>query len=150
MTYAKFHQQLLIGILSLSLPVFAAEPFDVRQRPAIDMPPPAGLVLRGEMVDLLGTMRQVFALTSEGKYNEAADLAERLMGRTAMGSHGGNFRPGMFMPPEMRALAQLLHQNASDWSLALRTGDRQRADTAFAQVLGTCAGCHQSFQLRRP
>ncbi|HET6720141.1 MAG TPA: hypothetical protein VFH22_10870 [Rhodocyclaceae bacterium] len=117
---------------------------------SIDMPPPAATALRGEMVDLLGALRQVFALSGAGKNSEAADLAEKLIGRSAMGSHGGSMPPGMFMPPEMRAMAQGLHQNGSDWAFALRTNDRQRADQAFAQVLGSCVGCHQSFQLRRP
>ena len=138
----------LIAASALSFSAFAAEPFDISKRAMVDMPPQVGPVLRGEMVDLLGAARQVFALSADGKYIEAADLAEKLMGRSAMGQHAGNIRPGMFMPPEMRAMAQLMHQNSSDWAFALRTGDRQRADAAFAQVLGTCAGCHQSFQLR--
>lgn len=150
MRYLTLHQTFLIAACCLAAPAPAAEPFDVSQRPPIDMPPHAVTALRGEMVDLLGAMRQIFTLSGEGKNVAAADLAERLMGRTAMAQHGGKVRPGMFMPPQMRAMAQMLHQNASDWSFALRTGDRLRADAAFAQVLGSCAGCHQSFQLRRP
>lgn len=150
MRKSLFRNSLLIALIGLSSSALMAEPFDVSKRSPIDMPPPVATALRGEMVDLLGAMRQVFALSGEGKNAEAADLAEKLLGRTAMGSHAGNVRPGMFMPPEMRAIAQMLHQNASDWSFALRIGDRQRADAAFAQVLGTCTGCHQSFQLRRP
>lgn len=141
---------LLIALIGLSSSALMAEPFDLSQRPPVDMPPNVATALRGEMVDLLVAMRQVFVLSGEGKNIEAADLAEKLLGRTAMAQHGGNVRPGMFMPPQMRALAQGLHQNASDWAFALRTGDRLRADAAFAQVLGSCAGCHQSFQLRRP
>jgi hypothetical protein len=150
MRQLNLRKSLLIAAVGLSAQVVVAEPFAILNRPVVDMPPNAATALRGEMVDLLGAMRQVFALSGQGKNIAAADLAERLIGRTAMAQHGGNVRPGMFMPPEMRAMAQMLHQNASDWSFALRTGDRQRADAAFAQVLGSCAGCHQSFQLRRP
>lgn len=150
MRHLNLRQSLLIAALGLSAPLVAAEAVDAGKRPLIDMPPAAATALRGEMVDLLGALRQVFALSGEGKSNEAAGLAEKLIGRTAMGQHGGGLSPGMFMPPEMRTMMQGLHQNASDWAFALRTNDRQRADQAFAQVMGSCLGCHQSFQLRRP
>lgn len=141
---------LLTALIGLSSPALLAQSSDLGKRPMIDMPPAAATVLRGEMVDLLVALRQVFTLSGAGKNSEAADLAERLIGRTAMGQHGGGIPPGMFMPPEMRAMAQGLHQNGSDWAFALRSNDRPRADLAFAQVLGSCVGCHQSFQLRRP
>lgn len=150
MRQLMLRNSLLIALTALSSPALTAEPFDLGKRPQIDMPPAAATALRGEMVDLLVALREVFALSAAGKNIEAADLAERSIGRTAMGRHGGSMPPGMFMPPEMRTMAQGLHQNGSDWAFALRTNDRQRADQALAQVLGSCVGCHQSFQLRRP
>ena len=126
----------------------AAPAFDPTQRKMVDMPPNVPPVLRGEMVGFLGTLRQAVALSSEGKYGEAADLVEKEMGFSAMGRHAGGVRPGMFMPPEMHSMARFLHKASTDWSQALRTGDRAKADAAFAQVLGNCAGCHLSFQIR--
>lgn len=126
----------------------AAEPIDTTQRKMVDMPPNVPPVLRGEMVGFLGTMRQAIALSSEGKYADASDLVEKEMGYSAMGRHAGGVRPGMFMPPEMHSMARFLHKASSEWATALRTGDRAKSDAAFAQVLGTCAGCHMSFQLR--
>jgi hypothetical protein len=126
----------------------AVEAIDPTQRKMVDMPPNVPPVLRGEMVGFLGTMRQAVTLSSERKYAEAADLVEKEMGHSAMGRHAGGVRPGMFMPPEMHSMARFLHQASSDWSQALRTGDRAKSDATFAQVLGTCAGCHLNFQLR--
>ena len=127
----------------------AAEPFDSSARQMVDMPPNAVQVLRGEMIDMLGNLQRAQALSAEGKFFDAADLVEKTMGQSAMGNHGAGIRPGMFMPPGMRALAQGMHRNASEWANALRTGDRRRAENALATLIGNCSGCHQSFQIRQ-
>lgn len=132
----------------LAYSVQAAELFDVSKRRTIDMPAPAVAALRGEMVSVVTGMQQVFVLSAEGKYAEAADLAENSIGQTAMTQHMATIRPGMFFSPEMRVIAQAMHQRGSDWSFALRTGDRKRADTAYAGLLGTCTACHQNFQAK--
>lgn len=137
-----------LGLCSL-ISVSHAAPFDITPRQVVEMPPEAMVVLRGEMVDMLSNLQKVQALSADGKHHEAADLVDRTMGITAMGNHATGVRPGMFMPPAMRALAQGLHRSASDWAAALRTGDRRRTEDALATVLGTCTGCHTSFQLRR-
>ena len=127
----------------------AAAPFDSSARQVVDMPLSAVQVLRGEMIDMLGNLQRAQALSAEGKFLDAADLVEKTMGQSAMGNHGAGIRPGMFMPPGMRALAQGLHRNASEWANALRTSDRRRAENALATVIGNCSGCHQSFQVRQ-
>jgi hypothetical protein len=147
-----FHRMpsLVIAIAAgIATPVaVAADPIDTTQRKNVDMPPNVPPVLRGEMVGFLGTMQQAVMLSSEGKFVEASDLVENEMGFSAMGRHAGGVRPGMFMPPEMHSMARFMHKASTGWSQALRIGDRARADAAFAQVLGTCAGCHATFQLR--
>lgn len=140
---------------SLALPALlvagtaaAAEIFDIGKRQVVDMPPNVPPVLRGEMVTFLGVLRDVQALSAQGKLAEAGDLVERQMGRSSMGQHAGGVRPGMFMPPAMHTMARSLHAVSSEWADALKGGDRAKADAASAQVLGTCAGCHQLFQIR--
>jgi len=137
-----------VGLCSLIAGTLAA-PFDITPRQVVEMPAEVVVALRGEMVDLLTTLQRAQALSADGKHHEAADLVDRTMGIAAMGSHGAGVRPGAFMPPAMRSLAQGLHRSSSDWAAALRTGDRRRAEDALGTVLGTCTGCHTSFQLRR-
>lgn len=139
---------LLAFSCKLSTPAIAVDVFDVGARQAVDLPPQVAPVLRGEMVGLLGALREVFVLSADGRHLEAGELAERRIGLSAMGQHAGNVRPGQFMPPAMRALAQGLHRSGSEWAVALRTGDRARADAAFAGLLGTCQACHQEFRLK--
>lgn len=139
---------LLAACCTLSPVTTAGETFDITRREVIDMPPLEGAALKGEMVDLLSAMRQVYALAGENRYLEAGDLAEKLVGQTAMDRHTDAFPPQMFMPTNMRVMAQALNRRGTDWAFALRTGDRSRADTAFGQLLATCSACHHNFQLR--
>ena len=138
-----------LSLWALSLSSSLAQPFDITPRQVVDMPANAATALRGEMVDMLGNLGKAQSLSAEGKYFEAAEHIEKTMGLSAMGNHGAGVRPGMFMPSGMRVMAQGLHKSASDWANAVRTLDRKQADAALTTVLGTCAVCHQSFQLRR-
>lgn len=126
-----------------------AAPFDVSSRQTIDLPPNVVQALRGEMVELLGNLQRVQSLSAEGKFIEAADLVDKTMGSNAMSNFTAAIRPDMFMPPAMRTLAQDLHRSASEWAVALRSFDRRQADSALANVIGSCSACHQGFQLRR-
>jgi hypothetical protein len=136
--------------LPLVLAAGGAAGFDIGPRQVVDMPPNVVVQLRGEMVDLLDTLQRAQSLSGANKYLEAADLVDSTMGRPAvMRRYARGIQPSMFMPPEMRDLSQALDRSANDWALALRGGDRARAETALARVLGTCSGCHQGFQVRR-
>lgn len=136
--------------LPLVLAAGGAVAFDIAPRQVVDMPPNVVAELRGEMVDFLDALQRAQSLSGAGKYFEAADLVDSTMGRSAaMKRFARGIQPSMFMPPEMRDLAQGLDRSANEWSLALRGGDRARAEAALARVLGTCSSCHQSFQVRR-
>ena len=149
MKTAKFLRPLWLA-LPLVLAAGGAASFDIAPRKVIDMPPNVVVELRGEMVDLLDTLQRAQSLSGAGKYLEAADLVETTMGQQgAMRRHARGIVPAMFMPPEMRDLAQGMHRSASDWAVALRAGDRMRAESALGRVLGACSACHQGYQVRR-
>ena len=126
---------------------FAAD--DARQ--PIVMPQEARAEMRAEMLDFQTALHQIIEALAAGRHAEAAEVAERTMGISAMGRHRNataNARPGMFMPNEMHAIARGLHASASDFARTARTGETKKALEALATVTGACVACHRSYRIQ--
>jgi len=130
----------------LPAPTFAADA-DVRQ--LVAMAPEARATMRAEMLDSQLALHQIIALLGESKFADAADIAEKELGISAMGKHRklpSNARPGMFMPDEMHAIGRAGHVAASDFAKIARSGDLAKALTALQAVTGNCVACHRSYR----
>ena len=130
----------------LPAPTFAADA-DVRQ--LVAMAPEARATLRAEMLDNQLALHQIIGALAEGKSAEAADIAEKELGISAMGKHRklpANARPGMFMSDDMHAIGRTGHAAASDFAKLARAGDTIKALAALQIVTGTCVACHRSYR----
>ncbi|MDP1607321.1 MAG: cytochrome c [Rhodocyclaceae bacterium] len=130
----------------LSAPTFAA---DTDARQLVPMPPEARATMRAEMLDNQLALHQIIGALAEGKYAEAADIAEKELGISAMGKHRklpSNARPGMFMSDEMHAVGRAGHAAASDFAKVAKTGDMAKALTALQAATGTCVACHRNYR----
>jgi hypothetical protein len=126
---------------------FAAE--DTRQ--LVKMPPAAEANLREEMRANLLNLNEIISLTVAGKLKEAGELAEKVLGKTAMGKNRSlpvDARPGTNMPPAMHELGLEGHKTASAFATIAATGDREKALAALPTVSGSCVGCHYSYRIR--
>jgi hypothetical protein len=124
---------------------FAAE--DSRQ--LIQMPPEARAEMRAEMLDFQMALNQIIDALATGKHAEAADVAEKTIGVSAMGRHRNappNARPGMHMPSDMHLIARNMHFAASEFARTARTGDTAKALGALSAVTGACVGCHRTYR----
>ena len=146
----KLRIGLFLSLLSASaLAVEPAPPVDTRI--AVEMPALQRALMREDMVDHLAALNEVLVELGAGRLAAAADIAEQRLGVSSMGKHAaatGGKGPGRFMPAEMRAMGQGMHQDASEFARVARTGDRAAALQALQPVLGGCVACHVSYRLR--
>ncbi len=137
---------LLAGLLAATtLTAQAAE--DTRS--LVQMPTEARAALRAEMLDFQTALHQIIVALAGGRFAEAADVAERQIGVSAMGRHRTappNARPGMFMPAEMHVIARDMHVAASEFAKTARGGDLAKSLEALQAVTGACVGCHRAYR----
>ena len=122
---------------------------DARQ--LVRLPPPAQEALRQEMLDNLLAVNEILSLMAVGKVREAGEVAESKLGRSAMGKHRDkpfDARPGPHMPPAMHGIGMDGHQAASEFAVAAKAGDRDKALALLPNLTTACVACHFSFRTR--
>lgn len=136
----------LLIVSLLALPV-AAE--DTRQ--LAELKPAAQETLRKEMLDNLIALNSIVSLLAANQVKEAGEVAEKELGRSAMGKNATlplDARPGPQMPREMHQLAISGHIAATDFARVAASGDRDKALAELPTLLGTCVACHASYRIR--
>ncbi len=103
------------------------------------------------MRDHLLAVQQIQAAMAEGKWDEAAEIAEKRLGMSSLDSHGASHIAG-FMPEGMQAAGTSMHRAASRFALKARdagvTPDWPGVTAALADVLQACNGCHAGYRTR--
>lgn len=113
--------------------------------------PLAQETLRQEMRDNLIALNQIVALLAAHQVKEAGEIAEKALGRGAMGQHARKpfeARPGPQMPAAMHDIGRNGHFAASDFARAAATGDRDKALAELPALIGSCVACHASYRIR--
>jgi len=139
-------KKLVLILAILALPV-AAE--DARQ--FAKLTPQAQETLRQEMFDNLLALNNILTLLAANQVKEAGEVAEKELGRGAMGKNAHlpfEARPGPQMPRDMHQIAISGHLAASDFALAAASGDREKALSALPAVTGVCITCHATYRTR--
>ena len=139
------HSWLCLFLLLLAPVAGAADD----SRILVQMPPEALAALRAEMLDFQLALHQVVAALAEGKFAEAADIADRQIGLAAMGRHRNapaNARPGAYMPEDMHLIARNMHGAGSGFAITARGGDLAKSLGALQAVTGACVGCHRAYR----
>jgi hypothetical protein len=105
--------------------------------------------MRAEMLDFQTALHLIVGALGEGNFTDAAEIAEKQMGISAMGRHRNapaNERPGMYMPNEMHAIARGMHAASSDFAKVAKSGDTAKALTSLQTVTGACVACHRTYR----
>jgi hypothetical protein len=113
--------------------------------------PLAQETLRQEMRDNLIALNQIVTLLAANQVKEAGELAEKALGRGAMGQHARKpfeARPGPQMPTAMHDIGRNSHSVASDFARAAATGERDKALAELPALIGACVACHSSYRIR--
>lgn len=137
------------ALMLLSLLALPAAAEDTRQ--LAELKPAAQETLRKEMLDNLIALNSIVSLLAANQVKEAGEVAEKELGRSAMGKNAMlpfEARPGPQMPREMHQLGISGHLAASDFARAAASGERDKALAALPALLGTCVACHASYRIR--
>lgn len=115
------------------------------------LPPAAQEALREEMRGNLLAINEVLTLMAAGKVKEAGEVAEKSLGRSAMGKHMDkpfDARPGPNMPREMHRIGMESHGEASEFAKVAASGDREKALALLPKLTSGCVACHYSWRTR--
>ena len=95
----------------------------------------------------LSALNAIIGYLASKDFQAAADAAEEVMGKSAMGKHrGSGAAPGWFMSNEMRMLGWNMHEAASGFSEIAKKGDIQDALKALERITSLCAACHFTYR----
>ncbi len=130
----------------LTAPALAEDP-----RQLATLEPAAQETLRTEMRGQLITLNRIITLLVANQVQEAGEMAEKELGRSAMGKHARQpfeARPGPQMPREMHQLGITGHLTATDFARVAASGDREKALAELPKLIGVCVACHSSYRIR--
>jgi hypothetical protein len=122
---------------------------DTRQ--LASMPVAAQDNLRLEMLDNLLALNEILTLVGAGKLQEAGEVAEQRLGRSAQGKNRSlpfEARPGPHMPPAMHAIGMEGHGAASEFAKVAKSGDRDAAMALLPKLTSTCVACHFAWRTK--
>jgi cytochrome c556 len=132
-------------MLVLAVPASAE---DARQH--VDMPAHMREHMLGNMRDHLLALQTITRQLAEGRYDEAADVAESRLGMTSLETHGASHM-AKFMPQEMSDTGTAMHRAASRFAVAARDaavdGGLEKAFGALSGVMQQCVACHSAYRV---
>jgi len=118
-------------------------------RTLVELPDKARRILLEDMLDHLAVLNEINRYLAENKLQSAAEVAETGMGRSLLSKYQNEeFRPGRYMPKEMRELGWELHNAASQFATAARQGDLRKTLSAYHRITSACVACHYSYRIR--
>jgi hypothetical protein len=123
-------------------------------RELVRLPGPMQEHMLGNMRDHLVTINEIIGKAADGKFDEAAKLAEQRLGMSSLGLHGASHM-APFMPRPMQDIGTSMHRAASRLAIVLQdtsvspTVDTMRdLNRALHEVTTTCVACHASYRIR--
>jgi hypothetical protein len=123
-------------------------------RELVRLPQPMQEHMLGNMRDHLVTLNEIIGHVADGKFDQAAKLAEQRLGMSSLGLHGAAHM-AQFMPQPMQDIGTSMHRAASRLAIVLQdtsvspTLDTMRdVNRALHEVTTTCTACHASYRIR--
>ena len=133
----------------LAFPLALAAEDDTRV--AVDMPAMMRTHMMANMRDHLTALQEIQSSLAAGEYDAAADIAEKRLGMSSLGTHGASHMAG-FMPKGMQETGTAMHQAASRFAVISQetavTRDLPRALGALSRVTAQCVACHAAYRLK--
>lgn len=122
-------------------------------RQLVRLPEPMQEHMLGNMRDHLATLNDIIGGVADGKFDQAAKLAEQRLGMSSLDLHGAaHMAP--FMPKPMQDIGTSMHRAASrlaivlqDTSVSPTLATMQDVSRALHEVTTACAACHASYRI---
>ena len=113
----------------------------------VKLPAPMQEHMLANMLDHLQTLDQINRALAEGRWNDAADIAERRLGVSSLAAHGaGHMAP--YMPQPMQAIGTAMHRAATDFAVHVTEGDLRQSVKQLGEVTRQCVACHAAYRIR--
>lgn len=123
---------------------------DTRQ--PVRMPPEMRAHMLDNMRVHLVALGEIQAALAAGKYDQAADIAERRIGLSSLEAHNASHM-APYMPKPMQELGMTMHRAASRFALTAQEtavdNDLPRALGALAELTQKCTACHAGYRLKQ-
>lgn len=120
-------------------------------RHAVEMPDMMKSHMLASMRDHLLTLGEIQSALASGKYDQAADLAEKRLGMSSLDAHGASHMAG-FMPQGMQEIGTGMHRAASRFAVVAQeanvTRDPSHSLRALSEVTQQCIACHAGYRLK--
>jgi len=141
-----------IALLLLLAGIGASQAQDTRE--LVKLPAPMQEHMLGNMRDHLATLNAIIGDVANGKYDEAAKIAEVRLGMSSLSLHGAaHLAP--FLPKPMQDIGTSMHHAASRLVIVLQdasitpTADAMRdINRALYAVTTACEACHAAYRVR--
>ena len=121
------------------------------QRVAVTFPAELREHTLTNMRDHLLALQEIQDALAKGKFDGAADVAERRLGMSSLIVRGAH-EVAQYMPKGIQDAGTAMHRSASRFSVAALdaavTGDVKPALSALAEVTANCVACHAGYQLK--
>ena len=143
------HMLIATAALLLGTLLATAQAADTRQ--PIEMPAPMRAHMLANMRDHLTALAEIQTELANGKYSQAADIAEQRIGMSSLQSHGASHM-APYMPMAMQDIGTHMHRAASRFARTAQEAavgnDLPRALGALGELTQQCVACHASFTLK--
>ncbi len=123
-------------------------------RQFVRLPEPMQEHMLSNMRDHLASLNEIIGDVGDGKYEEAAKVAEQHLGMSSLTAHdAAHMAP--FMPKPMQEMGTGMHHAASrlviilqDASVSPSLDTMRNVSRALHEVTQSCAACHTSYRIR--
>jgi hypothetical protein len=122
-------------------------------RELVRLPMPMQEHMLADMRDHLITLNAIVGDVADGKFDEAAKLAEDRLGMSSLGLHGAaHMAP--FMPQPMQDMGTTMHHASSRLAIVLQNTSvtpsletMRDVSRALNEVMTACTSCHSQYRI---
>lgn len=146
--------RLAITAVVLLAALGASRTYGQDARQLVKLPEPMQEHMLGNMRDHLASLNEIIGDVSDGKFDEAAKVAERRLGMSSLTAHdAAHMAP--FFPKPMQDMGTSMHRAGSrlvivlqDASITPNVQAMQDVDRALHEITTACTACHAAYRIR--
>ena len=143
---------IITAVLLAALGVSRSSAQDARE--IVKLPEPMQEHMLGNMRDHLASLNDIIGDVGDGKFDEAAKVAEQHLGMSSLTAHdAAHMAP--FFPKPMQDMGTSMHHAASrlvivlqDASVSPSLDTMRNVSRALHEVTQSCTACHASYRIR--
>ena len=143
---------IMTAVLFAALGVSRSYAQDARE--LVKLPEPMQEHMLGNMRDHLASLNDIIGDVGDGKFDEAAKVAEQHLGMSSLTAHdAAHMAP--FFPKSMQDMGTSMHHAASrlvivlqDASVSPSLDTMRNVSRALHEVTQSCMACHASYRIR--